>query len=149
METAKPTHVESKVIGGKTYEMYEHDDVEQAKAWLATRTVAQPLYYITVRTPQGTWGMDKDGIWLASLLPWQTNLALAKLSGSIQGTPSMAGVQYAAKKISDNFVVDVACGDPACGNVWQDGVRYGGETVVRCPKCKAFSRIDSSHIVVI
>ncbi|MBN1474490.1 MAG: hypothetical protein JW914_07745 [Syntrophaceae bacterium] len=149
MEAAEPRHIENKVIDGKTYEMYEHDDVEQTKAWLATRTVTQPLYYITVRTLQGTWGVDKDGIWLANLLSWQINLALAKFSGSIHGTPSMAGVRYAAMKISDNFVATVSCGDPSCGSIWQDGLRYGGETVVRCPKCKAFSRIDTANIIVI
>ena len=73
----------------RTYELYLEDDAEIAKAWLLTKKVEKPLYYIEVKTNKGTWGMDKEGLYLTDLLPWQTNLSLVQVNGSGTGVPSM------------------------------------------------------------
>ncbi len=46
-----------------TYENYSAPSEAVAKEFLATKSVSQPLYYIVVDTPQGSWGKDSDGIY--------------------------------------------------------------------------------------
>jgi len=132
--------------GKKTYELYTGDDVETAKSFLTQKTVDKPLYYVQVKTPQGVWGVDVEGLYLTDLLDWQKNLSLAQYEGQIVGFPSMFNVGTAAKGIADNFVVKVKCGKESCGHEWMDALRYQSETVVRCPICSVYVKIDSNHI---
>jgi hypothetical protein len=131
---------------GRTYEMYMWEDPQAARLWLMEKTVDKPLHYITIKTDQGVWGVDKDGLYLANLLPWQTNLSLAKQTGQITGIPAMASLASAVNNIADNFIAHVQCGNTKCEFIWQDGLRYQNKTVVRCPECKEYSLIDSSNV---
>lgn len=45
-----------------TYEMYQAKTAQEAKEFLATKVVAQPLYYVVVETPEGNWAKDIDGM---------------------------------------------------------------------------------------
>jgi hypothetical protein len=132
--------------GNRTYELYLEDDAEVAKAWLLTKKVEKPLHYITVKTKQGTWGMDKEGLYLTDLLPWQTDLSLSQIEGSIVGMPSMFNLAMAARGTADNFVVQVQCGKDGCNGLWHDALRYQNKTIVRCPKCSSYNFIDSGNI---
>jgi hypothetical protein len=142
----EPRFVENVQDGARTYEYYKQADPEAAKAWLLTKKVEKPLYYIQVRTDRGTWGMDKDGLYLTSLLPWQTELSRAGAKGRIVGTVNMLGLAMAAKGIVDNFVIEVRCGKSDCESVWLDALRYQNKTIVRCPKCATYNEIDSGNI---
>lgn len=133
--------------GNKTYELYLEDDAEIAKTWLLTKKVEKSEYYINVKTQQGTWGMDKEGLYLTDLLPWQTDLSLAQVEGSVIGTPSMFNLGSAERGIADNFVVQVQCGKDGCSGLWHDALRYRNKTLVRCPKCSSYNVIDSSNII--
>lgn len=46
-----------------TYVSYKASSESTAKEFLAGQTILQPLYYIVVDTPQGSWGKDCDGIY--------------------------------------------------------------------------------------
>ena len=46
-----------------TYEIYKAPNREQALAFLKGKTVTQPMYYIEVETPEGTFGRDLKGIY--------------------------------------------------------------------------------------
>lgn len=46
-----------------TYEVYRADSRDDALAFLKTKEVGKPLYYVEVDTPNGTWGKDIDGIY--------------------------------------------------------------------------------------
>jgi len=142
----EPKFVEKMQDGSRTYEYYKEADPEVAKAWLLTKKVDTPLYYIQVRTDRGTWGMDKEGLYLTDLLPWQTELSRAVVSGQIVGTVNMLGLAVAAKGIVDNFVIEVRCGKSGCEGQWHDGLRYQNKTVVRCPKCSSYNVINSTII---
>lgn len=133
--------------GNKTYELYLEDDAEIAKTWLLTKKVEKSQYYISVKTQQGTWGMDKEGLYLTDLLPWQTDLSRAQVEGSVIGIPSMFSLSNAKRGIADNFVVQVQCGKDGCSGLWHDALRYRNKTLVRCPKCSSYNVIDSSNIV--
>lgn len=146
MATGKPEYFDKLTRGNKTYELYTWDDPEQSRQWLLKKKVTEPLYYIQVKTEQGVWGIDKEGLFLTNLLPWQTNLALAKHEGEIVGTPNAFNLGMAVQDVADNFVIEVQCGNEDCGYRWMDGIRYQGKTVVRCPECRDCSLIDSSHI---
>ena len=129
--------------GNRTYELYMEDDAEVAKAWLLTKKVEKPEYYITVKTKQGTWGMDKEGLYLTDLLDWQTDLSLAQVEGLVTGIPSMFNLGIAERGVADNFVVQVQCGKGGCNGLWHDGLRYQNKTIVRCPKCSSYNVIDT------
>lgn len=47
--------------GKNTYECYTAPDKGTALAFLKTKTVSKPLYYISVQTPAGTFGRDING----------------------------------------------------------------------------------------
>ena len=63
------------------YEIYEGTNAESAKEFLISKEVEKPKYYIVVKTPEGNWGMDVDGLYLKRLLPWQTETNLAQAKG--------------------------------------------------------------------
>lgn len=147
MADDEPEYFKTLQDGDRTYEMYVEDDAEKAKAWLLTKTVTEPLYYVTVKTERGTWGMDKEGLYLTDLLDFQEDLSLATGEGSIVGLPSMFNCGMAARGVADNFVVEVECGADGCGHRWYDGLRYQNTTVVRCPECDTYNVVDSRHIV--
>jgi|GEM_PF-4378420 len=46
-----------------TYETYSAPSEAVAKAFLATKSVTQPMYYVVVDTPSGSWGKDCEGIY--------------------------------------------------------------------------------------
>ncbi len=132
--------------GNRTYELYFEDDVEVAKAWLLTKKVEKPEYYITVKTRQGTWGIDKEGLYLTDLLDWQTDISLAQFEGSVTGIPSAFNLGIAERGVTDNFVVQVKCGKVGCNGLWHDALRYHNKTIVRCPKCSSYNVIDTNNI---
>lgn len=146
MSQQEPDFFKKVTEGNKTYELYLWDEPEASRQWLMTKEVTEPLYYIQVKTDQGVWGIDKEGLFLTDLLPWQTNQTLAKQEGEITGFPNFFNLGMASQGIADNFVIEVQCGSKGCGYTWMDGIRYQNKTVVRCPKCKAYSLIDSSNI---
>ena len=146
MTNREPKYLETLKRGNHTYEMYAGHDPESAKSWLLKKKVDKPFYYVQVRTDQGTWGVDKEGLFMTDLLPWQINLGLAKYEGMVCGFPNMFNLGTAAHGIADNFVVEVQCGKPGCSYTWMDALRYQNKTVVRCPKCKSYSVIDSSNV---
>jgi hypothetical protein len=146
MATQEPRFFKMLQNGNQTYELYDGDDPETARQFLLKKTVEKPLYYIQVKTNEGTWGMDKEGLFLTNLLPWQANLSLAQSDGEMVGFPSMFNVGMAARGNADNFVVEVQCGQEGCGFIWWDALRYQKETIVRCPKCKSYNLVDSSSV---
>jgi hypothetical protein len=46
-----------------TYEIYNAPNREQALAFLKSRSVSKPMYYLEVETPQGKFGRDLNGIY--------------------------------------------------------------------------------------
>ncbi len=133
--------------GANTYETYRAPDAETAREYLASREVLEDLYYIVVETPEGNWGIDKLGLYLERLLPFQTDLAAAECDGETHGIAAIPSLTMAAKGASDNFIITVECG--RCGHQWKDGVRYQQPTVVRCPSCKALSKVETAPFLVI
>ncbi len=129
---------------GTKYEMYKSTSAEEARKFLETKTVTQPMYYVIVETPEGNWGKDKEGLYLEKLLPFQTDISKKNCTGSINGFPSLFSLSTALQKISDNFICHVSCGK--CGHIWEDGLRYQNLTIVKCPKCKVYNEIDTSNI---
>lgn len=141
-----PKFLRKEQNGGATYEVYKAAEAESARAFLLTKRVDKPAYYIVVETSEGNWGLDVKGLYLERLLPWQTELNSAQVDGSIPNLVgfSQFGLQMAARGINDNFVAEVQCG--RCQRKWQDAVRYQKLTVVRCPGCKTLNKIDTGHI---
>jgi hypothetical protein len=142
-----PKFIKKQQNGDATYEVYQAGDAETAKAFLATKKVDKPQYYIIVETPEGNWGVDVKGIYLERLLAWQTDLGSAQCEGRTAGMPDTFGLMMAAQGINDNFIVPVKCGK--CEHVWSDGLRYRKVTVVRCPNCQTLNKVDSSNMVVV
>jgi len=134
------------VGGGTIFEIYKGMDAESAKSFLLTKRVDKPLYYIIVETPMGNWGMDIEGLYLERLLPWQTNFDSIDCEGHMVSIPNTFNLMGAAKGFTDNFLVIIECGK--CGHQWLDGVRYQNNTVVRCQKCQAINKIDSTKVEV-
>jgi HEAT repeat protein len=132
--------------GKNTYEVYTVNGAEPARKFLLTKNVDKPLYYITIKTTQGIWGLDKEGLYLVKLLPWQIDLEKSECEGSIQEKPTRFSVTLAANGNSDNFICKIKCGN--CEYNWFDGIRYQNHTIVRCPKCKKYNKVDSRHIIV-
>jgi ssDNA-binding Zn-finger/Zn-ribbon topoisomerase 1 len=143
---AQPKFVRKEQKGNSTYEIYKGTTAEAARAFLATKRVDKPVYYILVETPEGNWGIDVKGIYLENLLPWQRDIGAAQCDGQLASFPDMFGLQMAAKGYNDNFIVQVKCGK--CEHEWSDGVQYQKLTVVRCPSCRTLNKIDSSNIRV-
>ncbi len=144
---AQPTFIGKDRNQSGTYETYRGQDAESAKAFLMTKRVDEPQYYIVVETPEGNWGLDVKGLYLERLLPFQTNVAAAQVQGRTCGFPDMFSLQMAARGINDNFLAKVECGK--CQHQWQDGLRYKNVTVVRCPGCKTLNKVDTSNFNVV
>ncbi len=130
-----------------TYEAYEADDAETAKAFLEAKTVAQANYYLIVDTPEGAWGADVHGLYLERLLPFQTRLDDATCLGDICRMPAAKNAEMAARGLTESFVAGIKCG--ACQHEWKDALRYQKDTVVKCPRCKALNRVSSAKVQVI
>jgi len=144
----KPKFLRKENQGKNTYELYKGKDAESARQFLETKKANQQLYYIVVETPEGNWGVDIQGLYLERLLPWQINTKTGDCIGHIIPMSwSKFGLELAAKKINDNFIVKVECG--SCQNQWLDGVRYQNTTIVRCHKCKKLNQVNSGNINVI
>lgn len=133
--------------GNPTYEDYECDDAETAKEFLLTKSVDQKLYYITVKTPMGVWGIDIKGLYKEHLLPWQNDIAAADVEGHTIGMADTFSLQMAARGSNDNFVVSIECGN--CTHKWMDGVRYQNWTVVECPNCSKRNRVNSHNYTAV
>jgi hypothetical protein len=147
LDEAELTFLGVEWTGENTYRTFRGNDVEKAKAFLRNEPVNEEFHYIVVKTPDGTWGTDIEGIYLEKLRPWQLRTDDADCTGTI--TLLIDGyfnLQAAAQGISDNYVVEVTCGD--CAGEWIDAVRYRDLTLVRCPRCGAANRVDSSNIKV-
>ncbi|MBM3334891.1 hypothetical protein FJY63_09540 [Candidatus Sumerlaeota bacterium] len=132
--------------GNPTYEDYECDDAELAKEFLMTRSVDRELYYVTVKTPMGTWGIDIKGLYKERLLLWQTDIAPAEIDGHILGIPDTFSLTQAAVGSNDSFITSIECGN--CGHHWVEGVRYQNWTVVECPHCHKRNKVSSHKYAV-
>lgn len=130
--------------GPASYELYTSDDTEQAKTFLQSKNVTKDLYYLEVKTPNGTWGVDKDGIYLVNLLPWQKDLKLAECDGQISRWPTINATMVANQGLMDNAVAMICCGK--CKHEWWDGIQLDKSTIVRCPKCKTYNKISGKKI---
>ncbi|MDR0725205.1 MAG: hypothetical protein LBF59_04255 [Prevotellaceae bacterium] len=133
------------VKGKYTYEYYGAKSAKDARQFLSSCEVTQPLYYVQVETPEGVWGKDIEGLFLAELLPYQKNLSLAQCEGTF-GSFSINNATMAARGLTDNFVAETICG--SCGAKWRDGLRYNNTTIVRCPECKKYNSVDTSNFNV-
>jgi ribosomal protein S27E len=130
--------------GQATYELYTADDAEKAKKFLLSKKVTRGFYYIEVKTPNGTWGIDKDGIYLVELLPWQKDLSLGECECQISSWPSMHAIMMASQGIMDNVVAEIRCGK--CKHEWWDGIHLEKATIVRCPKCQTYNKTRGGQI---
>jgi phage FluMu protein Com len=97
-----------------------------------------------VETPEGAWGLDKLGLYLEHLLPFQKNPDAAEFVANRLGVPHPAGLEMAANGVNESFVIKLQCGN--CQQEWLDAVRYQNKTAVRCPKCKRINGIDTTNI---
>jgi hypothetical protein len=132
--------------GPSTYMLYTADDAEKAKEFVLSKKVTKGMYYIEVKTPDGTWGVDKDGVYLLELLPWQKDLDLAEVEGQISQWPSLHAVMVANQGLMDNALAMVQCGK--CKHEWWDGIQMNEATIVRCPKCKVYNKIAGGKITI-
>jgi ssDNA-binding Zn-finger/Zn-ribbon topoisomerase 1 len=146
-KSGQPKFIRKDRNQGATYETYKGKDAETAKEFLMTKRVDEQKYYIIVETPEGNWGLDVKGLYLERLLPFQKDINSAKCEGSTCVMPDMFGLQMAARGVNDNFIAKVECGN--CKHQWHDGLRYQNITVVRCPECKTFNKINSGSFNVI
>jgi phage FluMu protein Com len=142
----EPTFVRKDDRDGAVWSIYRSDDAESARAFLTDLAIKEPLQYVVVETPEGTWGADLHGVYLERLLQWQADLARVECDGSILTIANSSTVAAAADDMSDNFTAIVKCGK--CDHGWLDGLRYQNHTAVRCPSCEAVNKIDSTHIRV-
>jgi hypothetical protein len=130
-----------------TYEYYRAASAEEARYFLDMTKVTLPLYYVMVHTPEGTWGRDKDGIFLESLRDYQHNISLAQCEAKTALFPQrLQDLQMAANKVTDNYILSITCG--YCGYEWMDGVGYRTKTVVKCPECGRYNLADTENIRV-
>ena len=129
--------------GNSFYEEYKSDDTELAKEFLMKKSIDKQQYYVVVETPTGNWGIDTKGLYKERLLPWQNNITSADTEGHVIGIPDSFSLSMAARKVTDNFVVTVKCGN--CGHEWQEGIRYQNWTTVTCPKCKKRNKVNSAR----
>jgi phage FluMu protein Com len=143
--TSTPKFLRKEQHGKNTYELYQGWDAESARQFLLTKQVDKQFYYIVVETPEGNWGMDIQGLYLERLLPWQLDSGSADCTGQIiLMSWNNFGLEMAAKKLNDNFIVKIECG--SCGSQWLDGVRFQNMTAVRCPACKKVNQVSSDDI---
>jgi tetratricopeptide (TPR) repeat protein len=142
-------HLGTSERGEHTYESYACADPTVAKDFLEARDVDRPNYYVDVDTPDGIWGKDLDSLYQSRLPDWKTDLSLVECAGSATGLGDVDGIQYCVKGISNNFTAYVECG--RCDHRWLDALRYQDITVVRCPSCGIYNKIDSHnfHAVLI
>lgn len=141
-EGSGPVFIGRDTKGKNTYETYRAESAEEARFFLRDQEVDKPFHYVQVETPDGgTWGLDKEGLYLIRLLDWQTDLDLAVCEGTVAGKPNLFALQNVLEGISDNLVARIACG--MCGQEWDDGIRYPEATVVLCPACKAHNTVDA------
>ena len=145
-KSRKPKFIRKERRQGATYEIYKGEDAETAKEFLMTKRVDEEKYCIVVETPEGNWGLDVKGLYLERLLPFQKDVSSAQCEGTTCGMPDMFSLEWAARGITDNFIVKVKCG--RCKHEWYDGLRYQDITVVRCPKCKTLNKIDTSNFTI-
>ena len=142
-----PKFIEKRKTPSGTYEVYKARNAGSAKNFLKSKKVNENKYYIKIETPEGNWGVDIDGLYLEKLQPFQQDsnyINSAEYEGSVSGIPSQASLQYAANNLSDNFIMEIECGQ--CKHHWEDGIRYQNITVVRCPACKGLNKVESSSI---
>ena len=132
--------------GLASYELYTSNDTEKAKEFLMEKKVKKDLFYIEVTTPNGTWGIDKDGLYLTKLLPWQKKINLHQCEGKIKSLPTIHACTVASQGIMDNAVAGIICGN--CKNEWWDGISIKRSTIVRCPKCNFYNKIKGGQIKV-
>jgi HEAT repeat protein len=131
--------------GRYSYIKYKGTDAAAARAFIKRKEkdVRKPNRYITVETPEGIWGVDKEGLYLVRLLPWQSDLSRAQCTGAVVEPPTPFSLQQAILQDAvDNYVATVQCG--RCNHRWQDGLSHLGPTVVRCPDCACYNRIESA-----
>ena len=131
----------------KTYEIYEAENAEKAKSFLSKKKVLEPNYYIVIETPEGNWGLDKMGIFLEGLQPFQKDILSATHTGKVCGNLDLETLKSAAQGISDNAVFTIECGN--CKSRWLDGLRYNNLTVAKCPKCKTLNKVDTANFTVV
>lgn len=147
LDEAELTFVAVERTGGNTYRTFRGNDAEKAKVFLRNEPVDAEFLYLVVETPDGTWGVDINGIYLEKLRPWQLRTDEADCAGTITALiDGFHNLGLAARGTSDNYVVEVACGK--CSGEWLDAVRYRDLTLVRCPGCAAANLVDSSNIKV-
>ena len=143
MKSEKPKFIHKQVSGNRTYEIYKCTDAESAKIFLENKKVHKKLYYIIVETPEGNWGKDIEGLFLEHLLLWQKDSKLSHVVGSASPHETF-GLQMAARGINDNFLCNISCGN--CKHTWIDGLRYQNWTIVKCPNCGKYNKVDTSNI---
>jgi len=141
-----PVFIGKRTNPAGTYEDYRGTDAESAKVFLLTKKTSLPQYYIRVETQDGNWGMDKEGLYLERLLPWQMDVSKVSVQGEHDFSHSIFSVAMAKKGITDNFVLGVTCGK--CQHKWHDGVRYQATTAVKCPNCKTLNKVDTTNISI-
>ncbi len=149
-----PKLIDKAQKGIYTYEKYWAENTESAKNFLVKKKVDRPNYYITVETPEanketgsGVWGRDKNGLYLTKLFDWQKDLWLADCDARIKQPPTTFSLQMVTQLGQvDNFVCHVQCGE--CGHEWLDGLQYQDITIVLCPNCKKYNKVDSRQIIV-
>lgn len=148
----EPKFVEIVQRGKFTYEKYFVQDTISAKAFLQKKKVDKPNYYIQVETNesdnhsgQGIWGIDREGLYLTKLFPWQRDLSLAQCTGTITKPPTSYAANIAKLNYSDNFTCHITCG--TCGHEWLDAVAWQNDTVVKCPNCGSHNRVDSRCVM--
>lgn len=149
----EPKFVEIQQRGTFTYEKYFVQDTISAKAFLQKRKVDKPNYYVQVetnesdkQTGQGIWGIDREGMYLTKLFRWQRDLSLAKCTGTITKPPTSYAANIAKMNYSDNFTCHITCG--SCGHEWLDAVAWQNDTVVKCPNCGKYNKIDSRCVMI-
>jgi len=145
--TRKPKLILSgtETVGEYTYEDYAASSAEEAKLFLSFCKVVKPFYYIVVKTPEGIWGLDKHGLYLEKLLPFQKEVLLEQCKGYCKSFPYTI-TMVKAIGLSGIFVCDIVCG--ICGHTWKDGIELCSirKTIVKCPKCKNYNGVDTSDI---
>jgi hypothetical protein len=147
MSSEKVTFIKKQQSKASTFEVYQAPDAESAKEFLLTKTVVEPQYYIAVDTPDGSWGMDKIGLYLEQLRPWQTDLSLSQCSGMANHPDNTINAELAARNVNDNYVTRVVCGK--CKHDWLDGVRYQNDTIVHCPQCATYNKVNTHNFTVV
>ncbi len=128
------------------YEIYKCDDAEIAKEFLLSKSVNKPHNYLIVETSVGNWGSGIKGLYKEKLQPWQYDLDKAEVIGHATRIIDAFSLESVARRINDNFLVSVNCGD--CSHGWVEGLRYQNWTIVKCPNCEKYNKINSEQYQV-